>query len=41
MNRIIVYRISYIENGQTPSVEIIYDNIIDTEDEYIDIADYG
>lgn len=41
MNRIIVYRISYIENGQTPSVEVIYDNIIDTEDEYIDIADYG
>lgn len=41
MDRMILYRITYIENGQSPNIEAIYDDVTIPENEYVDIADYG
>lgn len=41
LNRIQLFRITYMYNGQTPTVQRIEDKEIDPTQEYVDIEDYG
>ena len=41
LNRIQLFRITYMYNGQTPTVQRIEDKEIDLTQEYVDIEDYG
>ena len=41
LNRIQLFRITYMYNGQTPTVQRIEDKEIDLTQKYVDIEDYG